>query len=59
MSVVRFRIFARLLAYNRRDSKVLKAYLSTLMTAEMVVKNTVRGLPEVVEGVTRRLTSTR
>ena len=50
MSIVRFRILARLLAYDRRSSKNLEVYLFTVMTAEMVVKNTTKALPDVVEG---------
>ena len=50
MSVVRFRLLARLIAYGRRGSRALEIYLSSVMTAEMVVKNTVKELPDVIEG---------
>ena len=50
MSVVRFRLFARLIAYDPRGSRALEIYLSTVMTAEMVVKNTLKELPDVIEG---------
>ena len=49
VSVVRFRIEARLISFGPRlGSKALENHLLSSMTAEMVVKNTTRGLADLV-----------
>ena len=48
MCLVRFRIRARLLSFSHKSgSEALETYLLTIMTAEMVAKNTTRGLGDV------------
>lgn len=51
MCQVRFRSSARLLSFGKRSgSKALETYILTRMTAEMVVKNTTKGLTDLVDG---------
>ena len=48
MRLVRFRLVARLLSHGpRSSSEALETYLLTTMTAEMVAKNTTRGLVDM------------
>ena len=48
MRLVRFRLQARLLSHGARSgSEALETYLLTTMTAEMVAKNTTRGLVDM------------
>ena len=50
MCQVRFRSSARLLSFGKRSgSKALETYILTRMTAEMVVKNTTKGLTDLVD----------
>ena len=50
MCLVRFRTSARLISFDKRSgSKALETYLLTRMTAEMVVKNTTKGLTDLVD----------
>ena len=48
MRLVRFRLQARLLSYRSKSrSEAMETYLLTAMTAEMVAKNTTRGLVDM------------
>lgn len=48
MRLVRFRLLARLLSRGpKSSSEALEVYLLTTMTAEMVAKNTTRGLVDI------------
>ena len=48
MRLVRFRLMARLLSHGpKSSSEALETYLLTAMTAEMVAKNTTRGLVDI------------
>ena len=50
MSQIRFRTSARLISFSKRSgSKALETYLLTKMMAEMVVKNTTKGLTDLVD----------
>ena len=47
-SLVRFRVVARLLSFDPKyGSKALEIYILTIMTAEMVAKNTTKGLTDI------------
>ena len=50
MRLVRFHVTARLISWNpRTGSEALKAYLLSIMTAEMIAKNTTKGLSDCFE----------
>lgn len=51
MHVIRFRKIAKLISFDpKSDNETLETYLLTTMTTEMIVKNSIKGLSNLING---------